>query len=778
MTVTLIGFRDKFYYNRRVPPHQKFFLASVLILCAALWIRVVNLYGIPLFIDEGIHLDWEHRWAINAPQYPILMDGKPLLIAWLVLLKTLGPGQLWIGRAAVGLASLITCAACIAIGTSLSSRKTGLLAGLIYAFLPQAVFFERQVIADPIMAIFGTLAIFFSLQLAKKQNAINIVMLAVSLAGAVLGKLFGVMYYVVPLFVIAFASENFRSLVRSMRHYIASGILSAILIALFIFALGNKIGVNDQQMASGQVGFLNCPPVICKGDLSLEMEYLASAFRSLIDLIPPYFGWLIVALACAALPLSHARAPIRFLALCSLAMSLTFIVISKDIPPRYMSFIAAQIVILAAHGWVMMMDRFGHSALTRAAITVLPTLFITLQPMGNLVALTHNIAQAQLANLDSQGYRTNDASGGGVREAALAMLNVEKESPLPPVIITDNVSLVLIAAQVDRSRIDVRVGGETSRGDIAQWLMKRQPIYLIDQVIPNTPRKDFMEGLITKEIGHYQRMAGAREVRLRQVVDTSAEFRRAFFQIYFAQPEKLIENYQALIKTLPDEATVILYPPQQRTMFGDRKEVYAIGDSWTLDNVGESLKTITAGKQNLKMVFLDEAKGDPNKLIETWLNTTLFKVDEQWFGAIRVIGYAGDSTVTRTHPVGARFGDGIHLESVEVFDSAARRGEVVRLRIIWKAENVVERDFKSFAHIFIGDKIVAQRDWRPVGELRPTTTWKAGEVIRDQFAIRIPANAPSGVYQLRIGLYDMQTQERLVVNGERDSVMIGEITIQ
>ena len=155
----------------------------------------------------------------------------------------------------------------------------------------------------------------------------------------------------------------------------------------------------------------------------------------------------------------------------------------------------------------------------------------------------------------------------------------------------------------------------------------------------------------------------------------------------------------------------------------------------------------------------------------------LFKVDEQWFGAIRMIGYAGDSTVTQTHPVGARFGDGIRLEKVEVIDSVARRGEVLRLRLIWKAESAVGRDFKSFTHIFIDDKIVAQRDGQPVGELRPTTTWKAGETIRDQFAIRIPNDAPSGVYQLRIGLYDLTTLERLAVNGG-EFIVLGEITIQ
>ena len=172
-------------------------------------------------------------------------------------------------------------------------------------------FFERQVIADPIMAIFGTLTIFFTLQLAKKQNAVGIIMLALSLAAAVMGKLFGAMYYAVPFFALLLIPIHKKiDRIKLSGYYIASGFLSAILIALFIFALGNKIGVNDQQMASGQVGFLSCPPLICKGDLRLEIEYLASALRSLLELVPPYFGWLVVIVACLALPSAtsaHAR---------------------------------------------------------------------------------------------------------------------------------------------------------------------------------------------------------------------------------------------------------------------------------------------------------------------------------------------------------------------------------------------------------------------------------------------------------------------------------------
>jgi len=51
-----------------------------------------------------------------------------------------------------------------------------------------------------------------------------------------------------------------------------------------------------------------------------------------------------------------------------------------------------------------------------------------------------------------------------------------------------------------------------------------------------------------------------------------------------------------------------------------------------------------------------------------------------------------------------------------------------------------------------------------VGELRPTSTWRAGERIADQFAIRFSVDAPPGKYQLRIGMYDVNSLMRLPVS--------------
>ena len=77
--------------------------------------------------------------------------------------------------------------------------------------------------------------------------------------------------------------------------------------------------------------------------------------------------------------------------------------------------------------------------------------------------------------------------------------------------------------------------------------------------------------------------------------------------------------------------------------------------------------------------------------------------------------------------------------------------------------------------------LLAQHDGQPVGELRPTNTWQAGEIVIDQFAIPIPTDAPAGEYRLRIGLYLPGTGQRLpytTPGGQVEEAWIGgQITI-
>jgi hypothetical protein len=49
----------------------------------------------------------------------------------------------------------------------------------------------------------------------------------------------------------------------------------------------------------------------------------------------------------------------------------------------------------------------------------------------------------------------------------------------------------------------------------------------------------------------------------------------------------------------------------------------------------------------------------------------------------------------------------------------------------------------------------------------PTSRWEAGEIVRDQYEILISPEAPSGEYQIEVGMYLAETGERLAVEGEK-----------
>jgi hypothetical protein len=59
---------------------------------------------------------------------------------------------------------------------------------------------------------------------------------------------------------------------------------------------------------------------------------------------------------------------------------------------------------------------------------------------------------------------------------------------------------------------------------------------------------------------------------------------------------------------------------------------------------------------------------------------------------------------------------------------------------------------------------VGQRDSEPVGGTRPTTTWQEGEIIVDNYGLLVQPGTPPGEHQLEIGMYSLETGERLPVS--------------
>lgn len=766
----------------------QFGLFSLILILLALGLRVANLYGIPIFsfLDEADHIVWAQRFAVGNPAYPFLMDGKFLLGVVLALFRINGPGALWLARCAIGLLSILSCAACISIGSAVHSRRAGLLAGLLYAVLPQALFFEKQVFADPLMAAFGLTAAAFAVRLVRRPNRIGIILTAVFLTAATLTKLNGLVYFAFPALAVLMLPSTSSARWQAIKNVAFSFLLSALFAGTLLVTLSSRLGQNDGSLFGGGVGFIGCPALICEGNLPQQLNDLSEFGINFLETIPLYYGWPVVLLALTALPLARPRRAVGFFALAALATLLVFAFTAKGyVPARYLSFLVGPVVILAAVAIFALADRLRSINLTLARVVPVAALgLVAIQPLPNTFAILTNFDQAQLASQDIPGYRA-PALGAGVRAAALSLLPQTQTNP-PPVILVSDIYEHIVGAYFDRTRIDVRGLNSATAIDIGNWLSNGQPIFVIGQ--PNS----LANGLTLEKLGGYP-SEEASTVALWRVTGTDSAIRDQIYRNVFIEPEKLTADFSALVASLPSDApvTLFVYPPNHAAAITSLSAatrpnvtVIPIGDSWPLDvDAAETdMQNFSSDTSDLRVAFTEETKGDSQRRMESWLNKRLFRLDEGWFGPVRLLSFIGDGQVTQSILVDAVFGDGITLESVEIIDSVSRPGKPIRVRLNWRASTPVYGQYKVFVHIFNGDFIIAQHDGQPVGELRPTNTWTRGETIRDQFAIRLPPDLAPGDYQLRIGMYDISSLSRLPVTvpggGTGDFWVGGDITIQ
>ena len=74
------------------------------------------------------------------------------------------------------------------------------------------------------------------------------------------------------------------------------------------------------------------------------------------------------------------------------------------------------------------------------------------------------------------------------------------------------------------------------------------------------------------------------------------------------------------------------------------------------------------------------------------------------------------------------------------------------LTLYWRTNAQLPLAYTTLIHVIdAAGKVVAQSDGQPA---RPTTSWRAGEVIADRRTVTLPAALPPGAYTVLAGLYD------------------------
>jgi 4-amino-4-deoxy-L-arabinose transferase-like glycosyltransferase len=125
-------------------------------------------------------------------------------------------------------------------------------------------------------------------------------------------------------------------------------------------------------------------------------------------------------------------------------------------------------------------------------------------------------------------------------------------------------------------------------------------------------------------------------------------------------------------------------------------------------------------------------------------------------------------------PLGASLaGDALLLEGYR-HPGAVAAGETLPLALFWRAQRPLDGDYTVFVHLLDdqGNKL-AQRDLPPLEGSLPTSQWRAGELIRDDQDLLIPANVPPGSYQLSVGMYRADTMQQL----NAGPILIGPVTV-
>jgi len=96
-----------------------------------------------------------------------------------------------------------------------------------------------------------------------------------------------------------------------------------------------------------------------------------------------------------------------------------------------------------------------------------------------------------------------------------------------------------------------------------------------------------------------------------------------------------------------------------------------------------------------------------------------------------------------------------------------RHGATIRLTLYWQALKEMEWDYTVFVHVVDEEGTVwGQWDSQPVSGERPTSGWERGEVTEDAYEISIDVEGPREGYRIKVGMYLVETEERLPTEGD------------
>lgn len=187
------------------------------------------------------------------------------------------------------------------------------------------------------------------------------------------------------------------------------------------------------------------------------------------------------------------------------------------------------------------------------------------------------------------------------------------------------------------------------------------------------------------------------------------------------------------------------------------------------------LEELARGRRRIYGIFWATDESDPERIVESWLDTHTYKALDKWYGNLRLTMYAVPTQVSLQPdvPVSFRFGESVLLTGYTLSTPLVRAGDIVQLALYWRTDTRLSERYKVFIHLVdASGQIVAQRDSEPGGGAAITTIWEPGQPVVDRYGILLPEGLPTGQLTIRLGLYHLDGGQRLQVS--LDDTVIGD----
>jgi mannosyltransferase len=226
----------------------------------------------------------------------------------------------------------------------------------------------------------------------------------------------------------------------------------------------------------------------------------------------------------------------------------------------------------------------------------------------------------------------------------------------------------------------------------------------------------------------------------------------------------------AIILDAPNQAEVFTY------YYRGDAPIYALPRGLGGDDIQTraDVQAVIRDHRRLFVLFWGEDERDPHRVVQATLDEGAYPVSSRWFGHVRLAQYAvlGEPPTAPQTVTDARFGDHIALTGYTLSADAAQPGDVIGVTLFWTTDAPLNARYKVTVQLLSpGGMLVSQHDAEPGNNLALTTTWAPGATVIDTHGLVIPPDIASGQYTVVVGLYGIDTlSQRLPVTVDAEPV--------